>query len=104
MSTEIHAGAAASALPDRRPPENGFPRRSRFPGESGFRRSLLQSLPVLEVRLALSDFDYIAVRIADVAARLAVLVHRLREKLCAPALPQFVAGLDIRNADVHEAV
>src|SRR3569832_558293 len=98
---EIRAGATARITPDRRPPENGLPRRSRFPGESGFRRSLLQSLPVFEVRLALSDFDYIAVGIADVAARLAVLIHRLRNELGAPAFPQRVEGQDIRDSNVH---
>ena len=38
-------------------------------------------LAVREVRLALSDLDNIAVGISDIAARLAVLVLRLRDEL-----------------------
>ena len=60
-------------------------------------------LPVLEAGFALADFDDVAVWIADVASRLAVLVYRLREKRCASTLPQLVARLNVRNADIHEA-
>ena len=62
-----------------------------------------RALTVLEGR-ALSDFDNVAVGIADVAARLAVLGDRLRDELRTAALPQFITGLNIRNADIHKAV
>ena len=45
------------------------------------------SLAVSEARLALSNFDNIAIRIADVAACLAVFVLWFREELGSPALP-----------------
>src|SRR5271165_1157981 len=61
------------------------------------------SLPVLEGG-ALSDLDNIAVRIADVAANLAVLGYRLRDELGSSTFPQLVASLNIRNADIHKAV
>ena len=47
---------------------------------------------------ALSDLDNITVRIADIAANLAVLGYRLRDELGSSTFPQFVARLDIRNA------
>src|SRR5580692_3934887 len=59
--------------------------------------------PVLEVG-ALSDLDNVSVRIADVAANLAVLGNRFREELGSSTFPQFVARLNIRNAEIHEAV
>ena len=46
-----------------------------------------RALTVLEVRLALSDLDNITVRIADVAARLAVLVLWLRDELGSSTFP-----------------
>jgi hypothetical protein len=52
---------------------------------------------------ALSDFDDIAVRIADVAAYLAVLGDRRRDELRSSAFPQFVARLNIRNPEIHKA-
>jgi hypothetical protein len=45
-----------------------------------------RALAVLEVG-ALSDLDNIAVRIADIAARLAVLRDRLRDELSSSTLP-----------------
>jgi hypothetical protein len=66
-------------------------------------RYLLQGLTVLEGG-ALSDLDNITVRIADVAANLAVLGDRFREKLGSPAFPQFIARLNIRNSEIHKAV
>ena len=51
----------------------------------------------------MADFDDVAVWIADVASRLAILVYGLREKRCASTLPQFVARLNVRDADIHEA-
>src|SRR5580658_2398248 len=53
---------------------------------------------------ALSDFDDVTVRIADVAAYLAVLGNRRRDELGAATLPQFVTHLNIRNAEIHKAV
>ncbi len=44
-------------------------------------------LPVSEVRLALPNFYNIPIRIANVAARLAVFVLWLRDKLGSPASP-----------------
>src|SRR5579862_3312061 len=62
-----------------------------------------RALAVLE-RRALSDLDDVAIRIADIAANLAVLGNRRREELRSPAFPQFVARLNICNAEVHKAV
>src|SRR6202162_3540924 len=59
--------------------------------------------PVLKVG-ALSDLDNVSVRIADVAANLAVLGNRFREELGSSTFPQFVARLNIRNAEIHKAV
>src|ERR1700677_1072995 len=53
---------------------------------------------------ALPDLDDITVRIADVAAYLAVFRNRRRDELAPPTLPQFIAGLNIRNAEIHKAV
>src|ERR1700733_15296404 len=60
-------------------------------------------LTVLELG-ALSDLDNITVRIADVAANLAVLGYWLRDELSSSTFPQFIARMDIRNADIHKAV
>src|SRR3984893_14458496 len=62
-----------------------------------------RALAVLK-RRALSDLDDVTVRIADVAANLAVLGYRRCEELGSSAFPQFVARLDIRNAEIHKAV
>ena len=53
---------------------------------------------------ALSDLDNIAVRIANVAAYLAILRDRLRDELRSSTFPQFIARLNIRNAEIHKAV
>src|ERR1700720_1252902 len=53
---------------------------------------------------ALSDFDDITVRIADVAANLAVLGYWLRDELGSSTFPQFIARVNIRNAEIHKAV
>src|ERR1700733_10219418 len=53
---------------------------------------------------ALSDFDNVTVRIADVAANLTVLGNRLRDELGSLACPQLITRVNIRNAEVHEAV
>src|ERR1700691_1009748 len=62
-----------------------------------------RALPVREVG-ALSDFDDIAVRIADVAAYLAVLGYRRRDELGSSTFPQFIARLNIRNPEIHKAI
>src|SRR5689334_23486199 len=53
---------------------------------------------------ALSDLDNISVGIPDVAARLAILGDRLRDELGSSTFPQFIARLNIRNAEIHKAV
>src|ERR1043166_5833771 len=63
----------------------------------------LQALTVFEGG-ALSDLDDVTVWVADVAADLAVLGNRFREKLGSPTFPQFVARLNIGNAEIHKAV
>src|ERR1700741_3329193 len=55
-------------------------------------------------RGALSNLDDITVRIADVAANLAVLGYRLRDELGSSTFPQFIARLNIRDAEIHKAV
>src|SRR5277367_6504233 len=53
---------------------------------------------------ALSDLDNVAVRIADVAANLAVLGDRRGNELGSSTFPQFIARLNIRNPEIHKAV
>src|SRR5690242_13978706 len=53
---------------------------------------------------ALSDLDNVPVRIADVAARLAVLGNWLRDELRSSTLPQFITRSNICNAEIHKAV
>src|SRR5271169_2570790 len=79
----------------------GCPRRSR--NWTSFSSSWARASTVCEV-CALSDLDNISVRIADVAARLAVLGDRLRDELRSSTLPQVIAGLNIRDAEIHKAV
>ena len=62
-----------------------------------------RALTVLE-RGALSDLDNVTVRIADVAANLAILGYWRRDELGSSTFPQFIARLDIRNAEIHKAV
>src|SRR5580700_10580543 len=52
---------------------------------------------------ALSDLDNVSVWIADVAANLTVLGNWLRDELSSSTFPLFIAGLNIRNADIHKA-
>src|SRR5215469_2189798 len=61
------------------------------------------ALTVLEIG-ALADLDDVAVRIANVAANLAILGDRLGDELGSAAFPQFVARLNIRNAEIHKAI
>ena len=60
-------------------------------------------LAVSDARLALAHFYNVTIRIANVAARLAVLVLWLCDKLCSSASPLCVARLNICNADIHKA-
>src|SRR6202453_1383227 len=60
-------------------------------------------LAVGDAWLALPDFYNIAVGIANVAAGLAVLVLWLGNKLCSSPGPEFVARLNIGDADIHKA-
>jgi hypothetical protein len=53
---------------------------------------------------ALSDLDDIAVRIADIAADLAILWDRLRDELRSSTFPQLVARLNIGDAEIQKAV
>src|SRR5580698_569848 len=59
---------------------------------------------VLDAVLTLPHLNNVAVRIADIAARLAILHDRLRDELRASALPFLVASLDVRHAEIHETI
>src|ERR1700733_6623926 len=71
--------------------------------EAQSRHPIRQTLTVFEIG-ALSDLDNVAVRIADVAANLAVFGYWLAEELGSATFPQFVACVNIRNAEIHKAV
>src|SRR5580700_4555970 len=60
-------------------------------------------LAVSNARVALPNFYNIAIRITNVAARLAVLGLRLRDELGSSTLPKFITRLNICNADIHKA-
>src|SRR6202050_3569521 len=62
-----------------------------------------RALTVREIG-ALPDLDNVTVRIADVAANLAVLGDWLCDELGSSTFPQFIARLNIRNAEIHKAV
>ena len=49
------------------------------------------------------NFDKVAVRITEVAARLAELVHRLGDELSSSISPKLITRVNIRNADIQEA-
>src|SRR5580658_5313525 len=68
-----------------------------------YRRRNNPRLAVSDARIALPDFYDVAVGIANVAARLAVFGLWLGDELGAPALPKFIARLNIGNADIHKA-
>ena len=61
----------------------------RRAGDADVDRLALASAPMSALRKAnaLSDLDDVTVRIADVAANLAVLGNRLRDELGPPTLP-----------------
>ena len=61
-------------------------------------------LAVSNARVALPNFYNIAIRIANVAACLAVLGLRLSDELGSSTSPKFITRLNICNADIHEAV
>src|SRR5580700_9335198 len=63
-----------------------------------------RGLAVSEVGLALPDFNDVTIRIADIAARLAVLGDRLRDELRPSTFPQFIARLDICDAEIHKTI
>jgi hypothetical protein len=63
----------------------------------------LTGLAVSNAGVALPNFYNIAIRIANVAARLAVLRLRLRDELSSSTSPKFITLMNIRNADIHEA-
>jgi hypothetical protein len=65
--------------------------------------SILMRLAVSDARVALPNFYDVAIGIANIAARLTVLVLGLRDELGSSTSPQFIAGLNICNADIHEA-
>jgi hypothetical protein len=74
-----------------RPPadEDSFPGTSRRRSVRGHRKCFYPSCSsaVSDAWVALPDFDDVAVRIADVAARFAVLGLWLRDEFRAPASP-----------------
>ena len=60
-------------------------------------------LAVSNARVTLPNFYNIAIGIANVAARLAVLGLRLRDELGSSTSPKFITRLNICNADIHKA-
>jgi hypothetical protein len=60
-------------------------------------------LAVSDAGVALPDFYDVAIGIANIAARLTVLGLGLRDELGSSTSPQFIARLNICNADIHEA-
>ena len=60
---------------------NAHPQALKFASRSG------RASAVREVGLTLSDLDDVAIRVADIAARLAVLILRLGDELGAPTFP-----------------
>jgi hypothetical protein len=63
----------------------------------------LVGLAVSNAGVALPNFYNIAIRIANVAARLAVFGLRLRDELGSSTSPKFITRLNICNADIHKA-
>src|ERR1700730_10214753 len=63
----------------------------------------LVGLAVSNAGIALPNFYNIAIRIANVAARLAVLGLRLRDAIGASTSPKFITRLNICDADIHQA-
>src|SRR3984893_17302645 len=63
----------------------------------------VRCLTVSNAGVALPNFYNIAIRIANVAARLAVFGLRLRDELGSSTSPKFITRLNICNADIHQA-
>src|SRR4249920_4002019 len=59
-------------------------------------------LAVSDAGVALPNFYDVAIGIANVAARLTVLGLGLRDELGSSTSPQFIARLNICNADIHK--
>src|SRR5579864_6044107 len=74
-----------------------------MPSLSDFIGSASCCLAVSNARVALPNFYNIAIRIANVAARFAVLGLRLCDKLGSSTSPKVITRLNICNADVHKA-
>ena len=106
--TPRHSSAARQSkilLPSSEADEDPPSETSRRRSVRGHHRCFHVScrLAVSDARVALPNFYDIAIRIANVAARLAVLGLWLRDELGSSTSPQFIARLNICNADIHEA-
>jgi hypothetical protein len=64
---------------------------------------MCRRLAVSDPRVALPNFYDVAIGIANVAARLTVFGLGLRDELGSSTSPQFIARLNICDADIHEA-
>src|SRR5215472_15659609 len=62
------------------------------------------NLAVGDTRITLAHFYNIAIGIPNIAARLTVFRDWRGDELRSPAAPQVVAGLDIGDPDIQEAV
>jgi hypothetical protein len=98
-------GQSKSPLPSNRADKNPSSQTSRRRSVHDHHRCFHVSyrLAVRDARVALPNFYDVTVRIANVAARLAVFGLWLCDELGSSASPQFIARLNICNADVHEA-
>src|SRR3954470_21589496 len=65
--------------------------------------SSVRCLAVSNPWVALPNFYNIAIRVANVAARLAILGLRFRDKLGSSTSPNPITCLNISNADIHKA-
>src|SRR3984885_6386736 len=80
--------------------------RSRTPAAlPGSAREILRALRgevAVQQAGGLADLDQVPVGVAQVAADLRAAVDRRRHELCPLRLPVLVAGLDVRDPQVHE--
>src|ERR1700733_10487773 len=91
------AGAQNPAYRPARPPPTSVTRISA--------REVLRALGgemALQQAGGLADLDKVSVRVPHVAADLCSAVDRRRDELCPLRLPVLVAGLDVRDPQVHE--
>src|SRR3954464_13917358 len=65
--------------------------------------SRVRCLTVSNARVALPNFYNISIRIANVAARLAVLGLWLRDEFGSSTSPKIITSLNICNPDIHKA-